>query len=499
MRLLPHCFIKLARHNAKNSYPFNKNKFQPDNQFIEFAKIALGISSLSLGSYCIWKTLANFNTTQIIQEENQDNTKFIQYSNIVIIGAGLAGLACGVHLDDEVTIVEREEPGAISQASVLNTGMVLPYSKGGIWQSLGIATLNYLKKMHESGEDIDFNLCGSLLVAETENQMHELRKLKLGPQSKLIESQELHKIEPHLSSKLKGAILTENEASVNPIKVVHVLEKQFLKNPKHVIKKNHEVREIIIEPSGWLIKGVRLEHRADVEGEPFAIKTPNLVVACGPMGAFFGEQLGIELPIIPVAGNVFCSEPTPNKVKRMIFACESHQYWKKHPTEDYSTVPPCVTHKSMSGERLTRHLYCKQLSDGRFIAGGDRRVHPQQAPMLAHALPRAFPEEKSHKKDFNNSPAVLNSFAFTKKLIPSLTVVQKAWGGVMSFTSDGMPILGKVDNSYLPKETTGELYLVLGFGPKGMSTAIEGGRRVAEQIKGNTVNLKGAEPQRFFS
>ena len=84
---------------------------------------------------------------------------------------------------------------------------------------------------------------------------------------------------------------------------------------------------------------------------------------------------------------------------------------------------------------MTRHLYRKQTQEGRFIFGGDRIPHPEHRPGLLHPLPR-FPKEgglfESNKKHASEILPILGDLD-----------IERIWGGIMPFSRDGIPIIGK--------------------------------------------------------
>ena len=132
------------------------------------------------------------------------------------------------------------------------------------------------------------------------------------------------------------------------------------------------------------------------------------------------------------------------KLNFLIASMESHNYWERNEP----TTPPRVTHMRKEDlenklidhrgghweRRLTRHLYGKQCDDGRFIFGGDRRVHPTQDIDQAHILPRCH-------EDFLKEP-----HEQACEILPLLKDLPVAlnWGGIMPFSIDGKPLIGKV-------------------------------------------------------
>ena len=111
-------------------------------------------------------------------------------------------------------------------------------------------------------------------------------------------------------------------------------------------------------------------------------------------------------------------------------------------------LPPSITHPSASSNRLCNHLYMKQTNDGKIICGGDRVV--------------------SSAKDSTNFPInvkyIENNKAFATRMYPFLAKhpVADQWTGLMPFSPDSYPIIGKV--SCLP----GQVFIISGMASAGM-------------------------------
>ena len=105
-------------------------------------------------------------------------------------------------------------------------------------------------------------------------------------------------------------------------------------------------------------------------------------------------------------------------------------------------VPPRIqsrlTIKLSTSCLPTAGRYGRQAPDGRLLFGGDRRVHPTQ-PLSGghHPLPRLVPD--MHGEVHAHATAA----------VPALKglAVEQAWSGVMPFSADGDPVIGRVSCS----------------------------------------------------
>jgi glycine/D-amino acid oxidase-like deaminating enzyme len=211
------------------------------------------------------------------------------------------------------------------------------------------------------------------------------------------------------------------------------------------------------------------------------------------------------VPIIPVVGQMFSTERSSASLSgatpllhHLVSSMESSLYWKTHPP----TQPPRVTHEregagdgsatGLWGSRLARHLYGKQSSDGRFIFGGDRRVHPTQAQGSQHPLPRLV--DDMHSSVHEHACEVVPAVAGLR--------VEHQWGGIMPFSADDRPILGPLPLPQLPGRPHESVWVITGLGPSGFMRGPMSGLLVAEALLGNEKAARllkegGADPMRF--
>ena len=162
-------------------------------------------------------------------------------------------------------------------------------------------------------------------------------------------------------------------------------------------------------------------------------------------------------------------------MRRILCGMESDWAWSRRSTQDAKEgTPPKVTHPRMHGPGVARHLYGKQTpGDGRFIFGGDRRVHyGVLRPGNAHPLPRPCP-----------GGSVAANRAHAVELLPALAnvPVERTWGGIMPFTEDGDPVIGRLDVPGSAGDAP-PCYVVGGLGSSGMMRGPEAGRLLARLI-----------------
>ncbi len=143
----------------------------------------------------------------------------------VVIGAGIIGTSAAYHLaeagDDSVLLLDRNVVGsgttwhAAGLTSSLRTTPALTELA-----SYGIET--YARLQAESGVDVSFNQCGSLLVARTPGRMDEIRynaavARLMGVPAQIVTPEEIGALWPLASTEgLLGGLYQPQDGTVNP-------------------------------------------------------------------------------------------------------------------------------------------------------------------------------------------------------------------------------------------------------------------------------------------
>jgi glycine oxidase len=159
--------------------------------------------------------------------------------DVVVVGAGVIGLACAWRCAQrglEVLVLEREaEPGA--GASGVAAGMLAPVTEAEFGEEALLA-LNlagaelwpaFAAELSErSGIDTGYRASGALVVAADRDDAEELRRLhsfqeSLGLDVRWLGGRECRRLEPRLSPRVAGGILAAQDHQVEPRSVVRAL------------------------------------------------------------------------------------------------------------------------------------------------------------------------------------------------------------------------------------------------------------------------------------
>jgi glycine oxidase len=163
--------------------------------------------------------------------------------DVVVVGAGVIGLACAwrcVQRGLRVLVLERAaEPGA--GASGVAAGMLAPVTEAEFGEE-ALLRLNlagaelwpvFAAELAErSGIDTGYRASGALVVAADRDDAEELRRLhsfqhELGLDATWLSGRECRRLEPRLSPRVPGGILAEHDHQVEPRSVVRALRAAF--------------------------------------------------------------------------------------------------------------------------------------------------------------------------------------------------------------------------------------------------------------------------------
>jgi sarcosine oxidase, subunit beta len=374
-------------------------------------------------------------------------------TEILIIGGGIAGTSTAYHLaayGRHVTLLERGE--IASEASGVNAGAIGALGWGhvpSLEAYLTMGSLAIFKTLQiERGYDIEFRRSGCLQAIQTEPEYAYCQERVTALRSQgytvdLLSASEARTLEPGLSPALLGCMYLPLRAQADPIKATRALAAAAERSGAHVLA-SHEVTAIAL----------RSDETYQIETSGGIFRTKVTVIAAGAWCGNIGVLLGVRIPIIPVRGQMWASQPLPPRLFHTISAAESTLHWHAVPGNDDDT-PPYLTHRAE--HRLTRHLYGRQRRDGEIIFGGDRqRVGYNKVPDPAGI-------------EVNHGHAA--------EVLPFLRAlpIKRTWAGLMPFSLDGMPLIGKI-----PQRPN--LYIVSGLASSGFGRGPMAGQLLADYI-----------------
>ena len=390
----------------------------------------------------------------------------------IIIGGGIAGSSAAFHLskksDSKILLIEQKSIS--SGASGLNAGQ----SSSTGWSNipdlnsyLTHGSLEIFKSLQlDLNYDIEFRQSGSLAAIQTKSQydfvMDNVMQMKKdGKNVEILSTREARSIEPEISENLLGFVFYPLKAQADPVKSTIAFSDAASKSGVK-IKINEEVR--IIEQD--------TDNTYNLQTSLDNYSCKNLILATGAWSNKLGKLLDLEIPIIPIRGQMWATKPISPRLSHIFSSLESSHDWHNDDGSDANT-PPELTH--INGERKTRHLYGRQRKNGEVIFGGDRE-------MLGF----------ENKVDFNG---IKSNKTHATEILPFLSKlsIDRTWAGYMPFSLDGDPIIGKIP-AYK------NLYIVSGLASSGFGKGPMSGKYIAECVDSDFIPeiLNPADPGRFM-
>ena len=374
-------------------------------------------------------------------------------SEILIIGGGIAGASTAYHLAElghDVTLLERSD--IAGEASGVNAGSIGAMGWGNLpnLQSyLTMGSLEIFKCLQlDLGYDIEFRASGSLQAIHTERQYEYIRDRVLSLRSQgysveLLTAREARGIEPEANPELPGFMYLPLRAQADPGKATRAFASAAEQRGASILT-GHQATAMSVLGDGT--------HRVETNGGEFC--AGKMVLAAGPWCGPLGAMLGLEIPIVPVRGQMWSTGVLPPRVFTTISSAESSLQWHIESGND-SETPPELTHRGDT--RVTRHLYGRQTRNGEIIFGGDRQLAGYDKTPDATGI------------EVNRGHAA--------EVIPLLKQlpVHRTWAGLMPFSLDGAPLIGKIPSLE-------NLYIVGGMASSGFGRGPMAGKLLADYI-----------------
>jgi glycine/D-amino acid oxidase-like deaminating enzyme len=372
--------------------------------------------------------------------------------DVIVVGGGVTGTSIAWRLAESGRrVLLLEQRGICSGASGRNGGMTGAGSSmhasartGRAVYALTTANLRAMQTLPEEiGTDFELHMTGSLDVITTPEQFAHLEhavqtERDAGITNELVDRDAAREIMPALTPDILGAAYTRDRGHLWPFALVTGMADAAARTGAEI---RTGVTVSRLERTGDQVRGVV------ANGE--AIETGEVVLATNA----WTPRLLPELPqgaIVPARGQVLVTQPLPP-----LLACPFGTNFDKE--------------------------YGRQTPGGHILCGGFRRLDEDEGlgtyreettlPVLAgiaHCLTGLFPALRGTAR------------------------VVRAWSGIMGFTADGLPLLGRYDA--LPGLT-----VAAGFNGGGFSWGVIVGRIIACLLNGEEpgFDLEPFRPTRF--
>ena len=257
---------------------------------------------------------------------------------VIIVGGGIAGASAAFHLaahGRSVTLLERGE--IASEASGVNAGGIGALGWGhlpDLESYLTMGSLQIFRSLQlDLGYDIEFRASGGLQAIQSEEQYVYARDRVLALKSRgytldLLTVNEARSIEPELSPELAGAMHFPLRGQADPKKATRAFADAAAERGANILT-GREVIGISRTTGGT--------YRVACLGETH--EAQRLVLAAGAWCGPLGEMLGLRIPIVPVRGQMWATQPLPPRVFYSLSSAESYAHWSRSPGNDATRLP----------------------------------------------------------------------------------------------------------------------------------------------------------------
>ncbi|HEX2987068.1 MAG TPA: FAD-dependent oxidoreductase [Chloroflexota bacterium] len=218
-----------------------------------------------------------------------------RFPDVVVIGGGIIGAACGYYLAREgVSVYLLERSSLASGSSGACEGNLLAWDKELTRElPLGRRSFQLWRELVDELEvDFEYQPKGSVMVAEDEQSLaaveQKVRDLAAaGVPGRMLDPKQLHEEEPALAGDLVGGALFPEDGQVEPRYATAAMVEGGRRHGM-VVRQDCPVRHIALSPEG------RVEAVETVSGR---IPTAAVVVAAGVWSRDIVATAGLDVPV----------------------------------------------------------------------------------------------------------------------------------------------------------------------------------------------------------
>jgi sarcosine oxidase subunit beta len=336
-------------------------------------------------------------------------------ADVVVIGGGVIGAAitynlavCGV----EVTLVERGELASGTSGACGGSIAIQTKGAGPVLECARFSQQLYRTLADELGQDLEHEQQGSVIVAESDDELRHIMALAAVQQAagldiELLDGPDARAWAPGLGPSVRAASFCAGDAEVNPFRVVLAFAEAAQQNGAQ-LRTHTQVTGIDVAQGR--VTRVRTEH-----GD---IGAGAVVIAAGAWTPTIGRMVGVNIPVRPRRGVVIVTEPAPFRVRGTVFSSR-YLASKRYLPDETTTVPD-----TESG--FTGGLVLSQAAAGNVIFGSSRELAGYDV-----AAPIEIVEFVARE---------------ALRIVPVIAQVRmiRSFAGLRPLSNDGLPIIGRV-------------------------------------------------------
>ena len=368
-------------------------------------------------------------------------------TEVAIVGAGVAGTAIALDLaraGKEVRVLEGRQIAA--GASGRNAGFITgttgePYATmvarlghdnaRRLWTFHGSNTdiaAGLIEEMAQRGWSCEYQHDGILRLATSEEELVDVQEnvAQLNQDSQPVTLVTRSELPPRLRQSYLGGLFHPGSGSLHPAKFVYGLA-LLAQEAGATFHNETPVKAIAVDENGVTLTTFRGKVRAQ-----------DVVLATNAWLPQVGKLLEADWLaqcIQPTRGQVIATEPLDQRL--FPYPCSAdhgYQYWR-------------------------------QLADGRLVVGGWRN-HSFATENTTDETPGGVVQQQ------------LDAFVHETLHLPEVRITHH-WAGIMAFSSDGLPLIGKLPGM-------SHCYIAGGFTGHGNASALQAARIIRELVSGQT-------------
>lgn len=232
----------------------------------------------------------------------------------IIIGSGVIGSGIAYHLSEVssegILVIDKKFP--LSGSSGSTQAWVWVHTKTPSWYGeFSMYSSELYGYLQRKIGDIEFTRSGGISPFFSEKDREHAKRLaesqaQVGIEIRVLDRDEVLALEPALSHKVLGATFSSIDGNVNPMRLVE----QYMK----AAKKNGVTYEYYNKVTD--IEKSRGSFVITTEKGIFRCK--NLVISAGVWTNEVGKMLGLNIPILPLRGQIIITEPLAPIIKHTL-------------------------------------------------------------------------------------------------------------------------------------------------------------------------------------
>jgi D-hydroxyproline dehydrogenase subunit beta len=239
--------------------------------------------------------------------------------DVVVIGAGIVGAACGYYLARaglKVAVIERGAVAAGTTGAGEGNILVSDKEPGPELELAQLSVRLWRQLGGELGPDAELEPKGGLVVAagpEERRQLDEFAATQAvaGVEVCTVGPSGLRDLEPHLADGLAGGVLYPEDMQVQPM-MAAALMLRAARDLGAEMRLHEEV--MAIETAAGRVAGVRTSTGG--------LSAGLVVNAAGTWAGELAARAGLALPVLPRRGFIVVTEPLPRMIRHKVYTAD---------------------------------------------------------------------------------------------------------------------------------------------------------------------------------